>query len=417
MRVRAQFPEKLQPLFEPKRYKVLHGGRGGAKSWGISRALIIMATGKSLRVGCAREIQKSIKESVHTLLKMQIEALGLTAIWEVQETRIFNKLNGSEFVFFGLRSLNAENIKSYEGLDIVWIEEARNVSKRSWDILIPTIRKPGSEIWLSFNPELDTDETFKRYIKNADHDMTLIQMNWSDNPWFPEELEKERLRMKRNDPDGYLTVWEGNCRQYLEGAIYAKEIREATQDGRITRVPYEPLRPVHTFWDLGHADCTAIWMVQSVGFEFRIINYLEAHSQKLEWYVKELLKNDYLWGTDWLPHDGRAKTLQTGMSTEQMLRNFGRTVKIVPQLSVVDGINAARTVFSRCYFDENKCTDGLNRLRRYAYEIDEEGQRSRLPLHDDNSHGADAFRYFAVANVELTRKKSNGTRAVEIAVN
>jgi phage terminase large subunit len=391
-----EFPEKLEALFQPKRYKVLYGGRGGAKSWGVARALISIASIKPTRIGCFREIQKSIKESVHTLIKQQIESMKVLG-WTVQENRIFHA-NGSEFVFSGLRTLNAENIKSFEGLDVAWVEEARNVSKASWDILIPTIRKEGSEIWVSFNPELDDDETYVRFVRRADDRMTLIEMGWNDNPWFPQVLDDERRVMQRNDPDGYLTVWEGKCRQFLDGAIYAAEIRKATENDRITRVPYEPLRPVHTFWDLGFSDATAIWLVQNVGMEHRVIDYIEGNAKALDWYVKELRKRDVIWGIDWLPHDARAKSFQTGMSAEQMLRSAGRDVRIVPQLSVADGIGAARTIFGKCWFDEEKTRAGVNRLRRYAYEIDDNGHRGKLPLHDENSHGADAFRYFAVAS-------------------
>lgn len=413
------FPGKLRPLFQPKRYKVLYGGRGGAKSWTVARVLLTLATKQTLRIGCFREVQKSIKESVHTLLKQQIEALGLGPAWEVQEARIFNTYTGSEFVFSGLRTLNVENIKSFEGLDIAWVEEARNVRKQSWDILIPTIRKEGSEIWITFNPELDDDETYRRFVTHADERMTVIKMSWEDNPFFPAVLHDERKAMQKRDPDGYLTVWEGHCRQFLDGAIYAREIREATAEGRITKVPYEPLRPVHTFWDLGYSDATAIWCVQNVGMEHRVIDYIEAFSQPLEYYVKELKKLPYLWGIDWLPHDANAKSIQTGMTTVQLLRNAGRTVRAdAPMLSVSDGINAARTVFPKCWFDEEKTRDGMNRLRRYAYEIDDQGQRSKMPLHDDNSHGADAFRYFAVASSMSGRGDRRQTyKIAELAVN
>ncbi len=418
IKIDEAFPSKVKQLFLPKRYKVLYGGRGGAKSWTVARALLVMASKVTLRIGCFREIQKSIKESVHTLIKQQIEALGLGLMWEVQEARIFNRMTGSEFVFSGLRTLNVENIKSFEGLDIAWVEEARNVRKQSWDILIPTIRKEGSEIWITFNPELDDDETYRRFVTQADDRMAVISMSWSDNPWFPSVLDEERRAMERRDPDGYLTVWEGKCRQFLDGAIYAREIRDATANNRITKVPYEPLRPVHTFWDLGFSDATAIWCVQNIGMEHHVIDYIEAFGEKLEWYVKELRKRDWIWGIDWLPHDARAKNMQTGMSTEQMLRNAGREVRIVPQLSLVDGINAARTIFPKCWFDDEKTRDGVNRLRRYAYEIDDQGQRSKVPLHDDNSHGADAFRYFAVASSMSGRGDRRQTyKIAELAVN
>jgi phage terminase large subunit len=148
--VNAEFPEKLACLFKPNRYKVLYGGRGGAKSWGIARALLIMASNKPLRILCARELQMSIRDSVHKLLSDQIETLQLSGFYEIQNSSI-KGLNGSEFSFAGLRS-NVAQIKSYEGVDICWVEEAQTVSKGSWNVLIPTIRKDGSEIWVSFNP-------------------------------------------------------------------------------------------------------------------------------------------------------------------------------------------------------------------------------------------------------------------------
>jgi phage terminase large subunit len=361
-----------------------------------------MSSSKPLRIACAREIQKNIKESVHALIKDQIDRLGLNDQWEVQETKIFHRTNKSEFLFVGLRSLSVENIKSLEGVDIVWVEEARNVSKKSWNTLIPTIRKVGSEIWLSFNPELDTDETYVRFIKNKDDETTLFPISWRDNPWRSKVLDGDRKKMEANDPDEYLTVYEGRCRQYLTGAIYAKQIREAIAEDRITRVPYEKMKPVHTFWDLGKRDFTAIWFVQVVGFEFRIIDYIEDTGLELEDYMKLIVAKPYLWGTDWLPHDARAKRLGSRMTIEDQIKGMGRKVRITPMVSLVDGINATRTIFKKCWFDEEKCRDGLNRLKRYAYDIDENGHRSKLPDHE-HSDGADAFRYFAVANQIVAR--------------
>jgi predicted phage terminase large subunit-like protein len=207
---RVEFPEIMQPVFDPCRYKVMFGGRGSGKSWNAARALLLLAAQKPLRVLCAREIQKSISESVHRLLGEQIPAMGLEGFYEVQQHSICGK-NDSEFLFAGLRSQDISKVKSFEGADICWVEEAQTVSKRSWDVLIPTIRKPGSEIWVTFNPELEEDDTYQRFVVNPPEKSVLLKMNWSDNPWFPEELRAEMEHLKRIDPNSYAHVWEGEC--------------------------------------------------------------------------------------------------------------------------------------------------------------------------------------------------------------
>ncbi|WP_229729255.1 PBSX family phage terminase large subunit [Agaricicola taiwanensis] len=395
----------MQFLFDAARYKILYGGRGGAKSWGIARALLVLGAMDPLRVLCAREIQKSIQESVHQLLKDQIDALGLNEFYEVLQTEIRGR-NGTLFIFAGLKH-NVDNIKSKEGIDIAWVEEAANVSKTSWDKLIPTIRKPGSEIWVSFNPELDSDETYKRFVLSPPTGAKVEKLNWSDNPWFPEVLQQEMEDLKQRDHDAYLTVWEGHCKQVLDGAIYANEIRAATEQGRIGRVPYVPGVPVHTFWDLGRADKTSIWFIQVVGFEFRVVDYYENRGYALDHYLGILQGRGYVYGEDHLPHDAQNEQLGAKRTIEQQMRDIGRKVSIVPKIGVADGINAARTVFGRCWFDEEKTADGLTCLRRYRYDVDPDTQQySKNPLHDEASHGADAFRYFAVAMEEpKTAKK------------
>jgi phage terminase large subunit len=397
---RAEFPAKFQFLFQPKRYKVAYGGRGGAKSWNFARALLILgAQIKPLRILCAREFQNSIDDSVHRLLSDQIAALGLGGFYEIKKTEIIGK-NGTSFAFEGLRR-NATSLKSFEGLDIVWVEEATDVSKASWDILIPTIRKAGSEIWISFNPELDTDETFKRFVLKPPAEAIVVKVNWSDNPWFPSVLAAERDDLMSRDHDSYLTVWEGHCRQALDGAVFAKEIREATAADRITRVPWETTKPVHTFWDLGKSDNTAIWFVQVVGFEFRVIDYYQNHGQNLAHYVKALRDRPYAYGTIWLPHDATHDLLASERTIEQQMRGHGFTVRITPGVSVVTGIESARTIFGKCWFDQEKTSDGLQCLRHYHYERKDDGLTfTKTPVHNWASHGADAFRYLAVALTE-----------------
>lgn len=204
MQANVQFPEALQFLFEPHRYKVAYGGRGSAKSWGFARSLLVQAASRKMRILCTREVQKSIKDSVHKLLSDQIQAMGLGGHFDVLNTEI-RGINGSEFIFGGLADHTVESIKSYEGIDVCWVEEAQSVSKRSWDILIPTIRKEGSEIWVTFNPELDTDETYKRFVENSPTDSVVVKMNWRDNPWFPPVLNQERLDCFRTNKEDYDT--------------------------------------------------------------------------------------------------------------------------------------------------------------------------------------------------------------------
>ena len=192
----VEFPLKLQGLFKKSRYKIYWGGRGGAKSWGIARALIILGTKKPLRILCAREFQTSIKDSVHKLLSDQVVALGLTEFYEIIDRTIRGK-NGTEFNFVGLKN-NVANVKSYEGVDICWVEEAQTVSARSWDVLVPTIRKEGSEIWVSFNPELESDATYQRFILNPPENAIVQKINWSDNPWFPDKVNYDKLFWRRS---------------------------------------------------------------------------------------------------------------------------------------------------------------------------------------------------------------------------
>jgi phage terminase large subunit len=393
-------------LFAPARYKVLYGGRGGAKSWSVARALLTQGVSKPIRVLCAREFQSSISDSVHKLLSDQINALGMDAFYTIEKAAIHGK-NGTEFSFAGIKH-NVGRIKSYEGVDIVWVEEAQNVSKHSWETLIPTIRKDGSEIWVTLNPELDTDETYKRFVANPPPGAVVRKVTYADNERFPPELEKERLYLKERDPDAYLTIWEGQCRHTLDGAIYAKELRRAAEEGRITRVPYDGSKPVHTFWDLGWSDATSIWFAQSIGFDYRIIDFMQDTQRSIPEFLRLLQAKQYVYGTDYIPHDGGAKNqAAAGRTIEMQLRGAGRTVVVQERFSIADGINAARTIFDNCWFDENKCADGLQALRHYRYDVDpESGQFSKQPLHDHNSHAADAFRGLA-----MSLKSKPGARA------
>ena len=393
----VEFPEWADILFNPDpRYIVIHGGRGSSKSWSVARALLLRAAEAPLRILCGREFQNSIQESVHKLLSLQIDALGLNSFYEIQNTTIIGK-NGSEFIFTGLRN-NASKLKSYEAIDLVWLEEAQTVTKASWEILIPTIRKPGSQIICTFNPMLKDDFIYKLFITEPPPNSVVLKVNFTENPWFGEPLSTEMEHMRQTDPDGYLNVWLGHCRQTLDGAVYARELREAQEEGRICKVPYDPVKPVDVFFDLGWADHTAIWFAQTIGLEYRVVDYLSDNQRSINHYMKELQDKPYIYGRVFLPHDARAKQLGTGKSIEEIMRAAGWRVNIVPMLSIEDGINAVRTIFPNLWFDEDKCADGLQCIRHYRYEVDPDmGTFKRKPLHDAASHGADALRYLAVS--------------------
>ena len=401
----AEFPSKLEGLFKKSRYKVLYGGRGGAKSWGIARALLILGAKSPMRILCAREFMTSMRDSVHKLLCDQIESLGLLGFYEITQASIRGK-NGTEFAFAGLKN-NIANIKSYEGVDICWVEEAQTVSRLSWNVLIPTIRKQDSEIWVSFNPELETDETYQRFVLKPPEDCIQIKINWSDNPWFPDTLRLEKDALKTRDEEAYNQVWEGLCRQTVDGAVFAKEMQQADKDGRICRVPYDATKPVHAVFDLGWSDSTAIWFLQFVGMETRLIRYIEDSQKTISYYLATMQTFGYVYDKIWLPHDAENKTLAAaGRSIDDIVRAAGYKTTILPKVPIVDSINAARTIFPSCYFDREHAADGINCLRHYRYEVDPEtGQFSRNPLHDHYSHGADAFRYIALMITEPAKRK------------
>ena len=394
----VQFPVKLECLFRPARYKVLYGGRGGAKSWGVARALLSIGFGAPKRILCAREFQNSIDESVLHLLETQIDAMGLRGFYDVRRTEIVGA-NGTSVGFEGLHH-NITSLKSYEGADICWVEEATDVSKRSWETLIPTIRKDGSEIWISFNPELDTDETYKRFVLDPPASAVVVPIGWRDNPWFPAVLQAEKDELARKDPDAYQTIWEGKCRQALAGAIYENELRALAAENRICRVPYDSAHPVETFWDLGWADNTSIWCVQFIGLDVRIIDHLSGSRRKISEYLADLQGRQYVFGEYWLPHDGEhGNVASEGETVSGILRKAGCSVRIVPRTTnVVADLDKVRGLFPRMLFDQSKCSDGLNSLRRYIWNTDDEGNtKGREPLHNSASHDADALRTLAMA--------------------
>jgi phage terminase large subunit len=398
---RVELPKWSARLWEPHRYKVVKSGRGAGKSWTFATALLLQGIERPLRIVCGRETQQSLVESVHQLLADTVKRYNLGSHYRIQNDNIHG-LNGTKFIFKGLHH-NPDGIKSLEGCDRLWLEEANSLSKESWKVVKPTVmRKEGSEIWVSYNPRLATEETHKMFwVDEPPTGTWRYHTSWRENPWFPEGLRIELEDDKRKDMAQYLHVWEGECTTAIEGAVYGKEMAAALAEGRITKVSIDRTRAVDTFWDLGYGDSTAIWFAQALpGGTFHFVDYLENSGEPISWYLIEMQKKGYLYGTDWLPHDGvdaiLHKKLSSGdrsRSIEQIMRASGRRVRIAPKLNVITGINAVRSMLPNCRFDEERCARGLDCLRMYQWGAPSKtGVERSEPLHDQYSHGADAAR-------------------------
>lgn len=414
---------KFKPLYEPAPYKIAFGGRGGGKTLAFAQAALILGAMRTLRIGCFREIQKSIKESVHETLKQEIFRMDLKApngapFYTIKEHSI-EGANGTEFFFMGLRH-NLNSLKSVANIDLAWVEEADPISDDGWTVFLPTVRRDppygpfgqGSEFWIGFNPGFDTSPTYKRFVENPPTGAVLIPVNYWDNPFFPEILRRQMEDAKKIGGDAYDNVWAGKPRVTIDGAIYAKQIANAELEGRITDVPWIRAKPVNTYWDLGRRDLTAVWFIQPVGSYFHVIDYVEGRNMEMTEFVNILQNKGYTYGIHFLPHDGANQYVTTNRTAESILRSAGYRVRLVdrvPKKSI--SIEASRVIFDQLRFDRNRTYEGLQHLRRYKYEI-KDGQYSRDPKHDDASNAADAIQQLGLHQksedeIVVSKKKSS----------
>lgn len=409
----ARFPRKLDFLFKPARYKVARGGRGSGKSWGFARAILLRCAKQQTRVLCTREIQKSIQQSVHQLLSDQIASLGLSGVFEILQTEIRGP-HGSCIYFSGLSDITATALKSFEGVDIAWCEEAQAISAKSWKTLTPTIRKEGSEIWVTYNPELESDPTHEMFVTSPPPDCVSVLMNYSDNPYFPKVLEAERDHAEKTMRiDDYRHTWLGMCKPAVDGAIYFDAMSQSIAGGRIRKVPHDGSLKTHVVFDLGMADSMTLILVQKVASEIRVIHYIEGNQRILADYsaeLKQLRLDDQPmnWGNVYLPHDGFHVRHQSGKDDAQVMQGLGWTVEKVPHTSVNSGIDRLREVFPRIYFDAERTTRLVECLKRYRWNISAKTGEAMHPLHDEYSHGADAARYLGLVADQLSNDEWGG---------
>jgi phage terminase large subunit len=406
-----QIPECFRPFIElKKRYKLAYGGRGGGKTINFGLILLLMAMKKPMRILCVREIQKSIRDSVHKNLKdliwkyrsNDLKQQNIWNFWDITE-RSIRYSNGSEFIFTGLKN-NASQIKSMANIDICWVEEAHAISYSSIKVLRPTIRNEGSEIWFSFNRETENDPVYEEFCIDPDDDTFVLQINYDKNPFFPLVLDNDRLRDLKRVEDGkmemeeYEHVWLGHPKSFMGSSYYGKWIRKAEQERRICRGVFEESLKVHTAWDIGVGDSTAIWFFQLHGLEIRIIDYYENSGEGLPFYIDILKEKDYRYGDHFAPHDMTVRDFSTGISRLATAHTLGLDFNVLPKDNIHEGIGLIRRNFHRCFFDSEKTTLGLKCLKNYRKEFDEIRQTYKeKPYHDWTSHGADAFRYLMMA--------------------
>lgn len=398
---RVDVPAYVDFLWEPHRYKALWGGRNGIKSWSMARVLLATGTARPLRVICLRETMRTIKDSVHTLLEDQIKAMQLGYYYDVQATSIRHREFDTRFVYAGLQALIRDStaLKAYESFDIAWIEEAQTVSHESLKVLIPTMRKSGSEIWFSFNPMLATDPICDFLFKNPPPGLAIKKTSWRNNLWLTDEARADMDYLKQTDPDEYDHVYEGEFVRTVKGAIYARELDKVDKDGRISKVVKAPGKPVHSAWDIGDR-WTSIWLFQRLPMEIRVLKYIHGENLGLSDYVKLLQDEQHIYGTHYLPWDGGSHNqLGTGKTIRAQLQDdYGYRVDIVPRRLIKDQHNAARELFPIVWFDEEGCQDGIHGLRYYRWPDEGgQGQLSGEPLHDWASHPGSAFNYLCMA--------------------
>lgn len=392
-------PDYAAKLLDPYRYKVLWGGRGSAKSYTVTRVLLSIGMQRPCRVLCGREFQNSMADSVHHLLASQIDECGLSSFYDVQQQRILGT-NGTEFIFKGVRH-NIQSIKSLAKITHLWLEEAQTVSAESWAVLIPTIREPGSEIWATFNPDLESDPTYQKFVVNEPPPNSLVmRVNWERNPWFPAELDAERRYLQRADPDAYAHIWGGHCRSRSDAQVLKGKVRvEAFAPGAGWDGPYYGA-------DWGFAeDPTALvrlWVhdrslyveheVWGVGVE---IDHLPAFFDRVPGSRQHVIRAD----------SARPETIS------YMQRNGFKMIGAKKGAgSVEDGVAHLRGYESIVVHP--RCTHTTEEFRLWSYKTDRLTGDVLPVLDHPHSHVPDACRY---AMEPMIRRRQSQIQAVMVA--
>jgi len=417
--LRREIPRVFQPLLEPRRYKGAYGGRGSGKSHHFAEQVVEDSLcQRGLRTVCIRETLKSIATSSKMLIEDKLREFGLGEADGFKVFRDYIETPGDGIITFqGMQNHTSESIKSLAEYHRAWMEEAQMITATSLQLLRPTIRgKPSSEIWASWNPRRKVDavdEFFRGPKAKDDKDIACVVANWRDNPFFPEELERERQRDLDRYPERYPHVWEGDYARAMDGAYFARDLQEAKAQGRITRIGPDFMLPIRAFFDLGgagaSADAMAIWIAQFVGREIRVLDYIEGQGQPLSYYANELRARGWGRALIILPHDGVNTDAIIGKRYADHWKDAGFTVpppiKNQGKGAATMRIEAVRRHFPIMWFNEVTTEAGRDALGFYHEKKDEERGVGLGPDHDWSSHCGDSFGLMAIAYDQFIKQR------------
>ncbi len=372
------------------------------------------------RAVCIREVQKTLKESSKRLIEVKIKAMRVGHKFEVLTDQIKTP-GGGVIIFVGMKDHSAESIKSLEGFNVAWVEEAQSLSEKSLELLRPTIRAPGSELWFSWNPRFARDAV-DHFLRGdgKPESAIVVQANWRDNPFFTKELALEREEDFAKRPEQYANIWEGDYVKVFKGAYYADALSLAQAQGRIGNVTADPLLQLRAYWDIGgtgvRADATAIWITQFVGREIRVLDYYEAQGQELGEHLGWLRVNGYEKALCVLPHDGAHHEMARRETYESLVKAAGFRARVMPNAgegAAMRRIEKVRQLLPSMWFNESTTKGGREALGAYHEKRDEDRDIGLGPEHDWSSHGADAFGMMALDYTQpMTHKELNYTRTV-----
>jgi phage terminase large subunit len=401
------------PLFELGKWrnKVYYGGRGGAKSESFGRALLSLGQKYKINILCTREVQNSIADSVHKLLKRLIDMYHLNNEYVVTDKNIVNKYTGTTFIFKGLRGQTVDSLKSTDGIDICWVEEAHSVCQKSWDVLIPTIRAFGSEIWVSFNPDYDDDPAYEMFVTNKQDDTLSIKVGWQDNPHLPDVLKKEKDKLYAINESKARNVWGGECNSNFEANVY-HTFNEDTNCVNY-ELEYDETVPMWTGWDFGVSDGTAIFFIQvhnvvkseefPLGLKIEIIDEVFNVNEDYKYYRNIVDNKPYK--IDIHACDSAGKNRES--SKESWITNLAKNPNTGAKDwhfkfdtyhagKITEMIDNANLYVHAVRYNKHQCPVAHKMFRRWQYRTDKNGKLilPLKPLHNEFSHPGTAFYFF-----------------------